>query len=341
MDPFPDTGYGNYLYAMTSSLVIAILTDSALIIQWPGISKFVDEPLLKTFENFTQSNEFNTEYQNNTIYQVPLHQCWQAKKNYRGLINTEIPLEKSRYQFKHWAAYFLELCSNPIYWNKLKYYGLVNNLTIDSAKNALSKYSYSDEAKTNAVLQVGYEVGGNLINKIWIPKKEIRDLVGFYLNKHFKGYYMIGIQIRYIYLNELDDTDTFIKCARHIENEFYQNDLINKKKYKNGVKWFIASDNEDYLKKLKLKYSNKAIVANGTIGFVEYKDMSGYKKAILDVELLSRCNKLIITGGSTFGMVAAFKMLKMPYFINGNIKMDSCKLINLSKPPVRTDKNIY
>jgi hypothetical protein len=37
-------GYANKLYSMLSSLVIALLTDSAFIVRWNHISLFIDEP---------------------------------------------------------------------------------------------------------------------------------------------------------------------------------------------------------------------------------------------------------------------------------------------------------
>ena len=68
-------------------------------------------------------------------------------------------------------------------------------------------------------------------------------------------------------------------------------------------------------------------------------DPAGYEKAIIDVELLSRCDELIITGGSTFGFIAGMKSLKMPYYVNGfDNDMKSCRrnslgFRNFSKTP--------
>lgn len=40
-----DVGYANKLYSFLSSLLSAILTDSALVVMWPGINQFIEEPL--------------------------------------------------------------------------------------------------------------------------------------------------------------------------------------------------------------------------------------------------------------------------------------------------------
>ena len=169
------------------------------------------------------------------------------------------------------------------------------------------------------------------MNKMWIPKKTIRDRVEYYYDNYFKGYYVIGIQLRYQYIDDKADTPTFLNCAKQLETELFPSlgDSFNRK-YK-GVKWFMTSDNELILNRLLTKNKHKAIVANETMGHVE-ENPNSYPRAIIDVELLSRCNELIITGGSTYGFVAAMKSLKKAYYINGRLNMSTCRLHELSRP---------
>ena len=61
--------------------------------------------------------------------------------------------------------------------------------------------NYSDKEKQDYILKVPFEVGGNLLNKIWIPNDRIKSLINNYLNYEFNGYFMIGIQLRYQYIN--------------------------------------------------------------------------------------------------------------------------------------------
>ena len=42
---FTDGGYANKLYSMLSSLIVAIITDSAFIVNWHNISLYIREPL--------------------------------------------------------------------------------------------------------------------------------------------------------------------------------------------------------------------------------------------------------------------------------------------------------
>ena len=77
---------------------------------------------------------------------------------------------------------------------------------------------------------------------------------------------------------------------------------------------FINIDSKDVITRLIGEYPDKIISTDGHIGHVE-NDHEAYETSIMDVELLSKCNE--ITGDSTYGWVAAMKMLKLPYYING------------------------
>lgn len=46
-------GYGNRIYSLLSALMLAVLTDSALLINWPSIDSYIDCILTKTFHKFT------------------------------------------------------------------------------------------------------------------------------------------------------------------------------------------------------------------------------------------------------------------------------------------------
>ena len=92
---------------------------------------------------------------------------------------------------------------------------------------------------------------------------------------------------------------------------------ICKTKYK-GVKCFVRSDSEGSLNSegvlnglKKGKYSDRIVTGSGTMDHIVH-DSKAYKRAILDVELLAKCDELVITGGSTYGFVSAMKSLKLP-----------------------------
>ena len=91
------------------------------------------------------------------------------------------------------------------------------------------------------MLQVGYEVAGHLLNRLWIPKKQLRERINQFLDTEFNGYYVIGIQLRYLYLDDENDTRKFLDCAESLEkNALASIGRSNfTKKYK-GFKWLVG-----------------------------------------------------------------------------------------------------
>jgi hypothetical protein len=51
---------------------------------------------------------------------------------------------------------------------------------------------------------------------------------------------------------------------------------------------------------------------------------NSFEKSIVDNELLSKCDELLITGGSTYGFLAAMRMGRMPLFFNGERNSKQC-----------------
>ena len=125
---------------------------------------------------------------------------------------------------------------------------------------------------------------------------------------------------------ESDDYMKFINCALEIEKEY----ILKSSKTDITFKWFIASDSEKVKESIIGYTGEKAFTFNGTISANKDK----FRLAVIDVELLSKCDEVIVTSGSTFGWLAAMKMLKMPFYVNGRSSMEKCLRTDLSHPPV-------
>ena len=257
----PEGGYGNKLYSFISSLVIAILTDSALLVVWNfkggylDMNKYIDSPLNDMFTS--EYNDFKD------ICFLEPTQAWRLNKNLTLLMETKIKEDCKKYSFRNISSYFMELCCNPIYYNKLLKYNLVSRETIESARKAISNEIISDAIRQENLFNVGYEVGGNILNQLWIPKKHIRDIVNYYLNKEYKNNFVIGIQLRYHYLNRLFDTTKFIDCALQIEREYRMLNLKNSSR-KINFRWFISSDTQANIEEIFSVYGDRTFTANGT-----------------------------------------------------------------------------
>ena len=323
-------GYGNKLYSFLSSLVVAILTDSHLVVRWSDIDKYI-EPPIRIFENVSIDVGLNsTEFKNNSLY-LDAKQAWSTKKTIDILMNTSVPTDYLRYFYNSIKPLFMEICANPKYFATFLHYNLVSNETVSSALKAISNKKSSESEKQNTVFRVGFEVGGNLLNKVWTPIPSIMKDINYYLDKEFRGHFVIGIQLRYgdpgnPYLHVLNDTRKFINCALDIEKVYAKQNITR-------FKWFIASDSEKNSQALFLaKYPNKTFTTSGVLTHVAHNS-SGYRRTILDVELLSRCNESIITGGSTFGWISSMKRLQTAFYINGFSTMKKCLRAEFSQPP--------
>ncbi len=59
---------------------------------------------------------------------------------------------------------------------------------------------FENEKRSELLLRVGFEVGGNLLNRMWKPKPFIQKMIDYYLENIFMDSYVIGLQIRYDFL---------------------------------------------------------------------------------------------------------------------------------------------
>lgn len=308
-------GYANKLYSMLSAFTIAILTDSAFICEWNRIYKYIKPNFFLMFYKFRKNNELNSNYDTKSIYVFnTTNSSWSGQKSIRMIYNQTIPLyikdqydqlvKINRYKYNRIEPLFFELCSNPIYYSKLLKYDLVKKSTVKKAIKLVKKLeqhkNYTKIPQNiefevqDGLFQIGYEVAGNLLNKYWKPVDRIQNLIDYYLSNEFKSFYVIGIQIRTEFLNSIKEVDKFIDCAQSIESNL--NKTIGKQ-----IKWYMTSDSQQVIDKAIEFYGNKVITGQGTIAHVESN--KGYDRAILDIELLSLSDELILTAGSTFGKI--------------------------------------
>lgn len=253
---------------------------------------------------------------------------WQYAKHLPTLISHTLPSKSKNLVFRSNYAFFFDLCSNPIYYSKILKYNLAKNKTIFKAKQTLESKA-NDLDKMERVLQIGFEVASSLMKKFWRLESNFQKEIEDFYEKNFRNYFVIGIQMRVQFLDENKDIHRFIKCANQIEER-----LSNGTK----VKWFISSDKSWIFKQFSVNYKEKIIQGLGNIGHTSH-NLNSYYRTIFDNEMLARANEIIITGGSTFGFVAAFRTAKLPFYVEGkrskyvNSSADMCTRMKLSRLP--------
>ena len=324
-------GYGNRMYSVLTSFVIAILTDRALVINWPSIYPFVKEPFYKAFAHFDAStSQFSAAYKPGELFNLSWsHNNWKIKKKLSTLIATQVPVDKRRILYFHIEAEFFSMCSNPMYFEKLFMYGLVERQTIEAASAILADNNADESAKVEKVLRVGFEVGGNLLRNYWLYQDNVTSLVKHYYDTHFHGSYVIGMQIRTEFLTDTDFVQVFGDCALGIEEKL-ADDAPN-------VKWFVTSDGQWAIDLIEKRFPNKLIHVNGSIGHIHSNDPA-IPKTLLDNELLALCDEMIMTGASSYGWLAAMKAQRLPLFVRGSPNQTQCFRSTLNSPPTRLDQ---
>ena len=316
-------GYGNQIYAMLTALTISVLIDAEFICLWPNIDKYIEEPFKSSFRNKTSFN-ITAIANMSEVYRPRMMSAWNIQKDMKLVVKSRIPEQFAYIYYAEFNAYFFELCSNPIYYDKLLQFNLVKTDTIKEARAVLESNIDNSEQLHNSLFRIGFEVGGNLLNRHWRPKKYLLAQVEQLYENKFTGNYVIGMQIRTHYLDVEKDVNVFIKCAIQLENAYLK---MNGSKL---TKWFLSSDSELVVRNLSASFPDKILLGEGLIAHV-VENNKGYDRTIIDSELLSRTDNLIITGGSTFGFVAAMKRQELGYFVNGKGSMNDCQKVTFSR----------
>lgn len=323
-------GYGNRIYAMLSAMLVALLRDSVLIVDWKPIPDLIESPFKVTFRNFTNHSYFDWTVNSTEplVYIKTLtSNTWNSNKTL--LTNTQLPeINAKRWIISDGNPYFFDLCQNSKYHEKLVDYQLVKNETVQKAIRSLDDERLGESVKLDHLLMIGFEFGGSVLNNYWRLKKPILAKIDNFYDTHMKNRYVIGLQIRNDYMIG-EDLESFVDCAIKIEKNLTAQD-------QSTVKWFVASDRQTIIDRLESRFGDKILFGNGTIEHIGVLQ-DAYGRVLFDIELLSRCNETIITGGSTFGFVASMKRQKLPYFIEGHLMTKQCRRLRLSSPPKRFD----
>ena len=78
-----------------------------------------------------------------------------------------VPENYTIYTYKSAKALFTEISANIRYYDKFKFYKLARDETLDKAYRALKDHKkYSNEELQGRVLDVAFEIGGNIMNKL-------------------------------------------------------------------------------------------------------------------------------------------------------------------------------
>jgi hypothetical protein len=239
----------------------------------------------------------------------------------------EISKYCSRFYVSDITPYFFDLASDLKYASNLVKYNFVRSQTIELARQSLNDKHASENHKLDLLFRIGFEFAGNVLNNYWLLRASLREQVEKYAKREFKNSYVIGMQIRWLhgYLEE-NDVEIFANCAHTIELE--KSDIIGNR----SVKWYVSTDEVELIEKLRGAKYNKTILS-GLGKLAAWRNPDGNERLLFDIEMLSRSDDVVITGGSTFGFIGVMKSQKMPYFVEGGRSVEKCEKFRFSRPP--------
>ena len=124
-----------------------------------------------------------------------------------------------------------------------------------------------------------------------------------------RGYHLIGFQIRMGSGGaDFADSHTFLKM------DAVQTFIDRGEEYRirrgievSRVKWFISTDSSKVERMLRQRYPGRVLVADGLHrGHSQQKSSSltSFRRAVVDLSVLSHCEYLVLTNHSSFGMIA-------------------------------------
>ncbi len=89
-----------------------------------------------------------------------------------------------------------------------------------------------------------------------------------------------------------------------------------------------AKSVESLVNQFRSFYEDKLIAnVNQTVQVDDYETLR-----LIEIDLLSKCDQMIVTGGSTFAYIAVFKSGRFPFVVNGGRNMTKCFKANLTNP---------
>jgi hypothetical protein len=228
-------GYGNKLISVVTAFLVALVTDSAVIINMASIGQYIQEPLYKCFqENSSINNELSYLYDPQSVYDMPVsftNVSYKVKKDLTQLY-LNIPKGYDRYRFAGYGlALYYEIACNRQYFNTFLFYGLVKPSTIENALAVLDspEFNKSTDQAINTMYSIGFEVAHNILENFWQPMPSIQREVKEFVSKYFNGHFVIGMQFRFEFLF-WSDVELFFQCAKSLY-------AVSKEKRKKTMKW--------------------------------------------------------------------------------------------------------
>ena len=146
-------GYGNQMYSVLTVFTIAFLTDRQPQFYMPRVRNLIKEPMPNAFLKGEYARISTRRYKKRIYGRSD--NVWKMKKDIKSIINTRVDYAEPVIFYSDIIAYYFEICSNPVYYDKLQMLNLTKPETIRDAKNALNNHKLNNEELIDKIYKIG------------------------------------------------------------------------------------------------------------------------------------------------------------------------------------------
>lgn len=146
------------------------------------------------------------------------------------------------------------------------------------------------------------------VRLFFVPKLPLQALIDQTL-RQAQSFHLIGLQVRMGSGGaDFRDSHRFLRMAAlRSFVELAENYRVARGIPEDGVKWFLSTDSSEVERNLTATYPGRVVVASGFgrgHSSSEFANRNAFYRAVIDVGVLSRCEYMVLTNHSSFGMIA-------------------------------------
>lgn len=305
-----NAGLGNQMQTFTSALLLAILTDRGILVDWPAVKahdiKYAGNneselAALPHVDALFRSPGFEWDFWS-VKDRIPAHLTKQniamveVSNRYPNVlemfmckdINKDLP--SRLLLMKAWDNYIPLLMLNPHYSHRV-------------------------------LQEFGIAPFQPLSNYILQPTKSIQQRADEFRQQHFAGKYVIGIQMRSFFMHQ-SQLMAFWQCAKLLAH-------LHASRSDVPVVFFLATDTMAARRVARRVFKDLLVHTDVDISRASTEGVEG---ALIDLVLLEHCDQLVNTAGSSFGRVASARSGRTAHVITAS---DTCVKQIVTEPCTR------
>lgn len=282
-----ETGLGNSLLAVASSYIVSRILNASFHVNWSMYHEAFDAPLV----NFKTDITYATTDSSYSKWKIRWSGCNPSIKSLETKpIDQLVPAPNL--VVTAYYDYSKHLLKSRQYDSTLALAGLVSR-----PSGKVSKQIYYTEFALMSAVQLFFQ-----------PKPFLRSHIESFFDR-WKSFHLIGLQIRMGSGGaDFQDSHRFLHFSAVSTFISLAEEYRQRRGYKDTeVKWFLSTDSSKVERNLTKLFPDRVI---GMETFrrghssQEKSNRNGFYRAVLDVAVLSRCEFMVLTNHSSFGMIA-------------------------------------